>query len=84
MDMDWPAAGRLAITPRHLLPPGFLSRCCWMPRTPDYPTSIRLTKDLKEFLLRQARTHKRPLSYQITWVLEEYCKAIEAIARRQD
>ena len=41
------------------------------------PTSIRLSPELKAFLKQQADKHKRPLAYQIIWILNQYRELIE-------
>jgi hypothetical protein len=38
------------------------------------PTSIRLPKDLKAYLVAEARRQNRPLSYQIIYILNAYRK----------
>jgi predicted DNA-binding protein len=42
----------------------------------EQPTSVRLPKDLKDFLREQAKEARRPLTYQIIYILNEYRKAI--------
>jgi predicted DNA-binding protein len=46
--------------------------------TPDLPTSVRLPPELKRWLIAYSKTNRRPLSYLIVWVLEQFRKHEDA------
>ena len=51
---------------------------------PNYPTSVRINKTLKDFLQRRADADGRPLAQLIIRVLEEYRQAFKAKAKPAD
>ena len=45
-----------------------------MPKQDDYPTSIRLPRELKKDLQEEAKAQRHPLSLLIVHILEQWIK----------
>ena len=45
--------------------------------TTEQPTTIRMPKDLKAFLRRDAQRNKRLFTHHIAWILQFYRQSIE-------